>query len=97
MPRFRVDPEGLMRSVETLRAASAGIEAELDRLDVQVRRLEDAWSGEAREAYSRAQAQWRSELAGMNRTLAEAARRAASVSARYTATRGSVAARWGGA
>ncbi len=28
-----------MRSVETRRAASAGIEAELDRLDVQVRRV----------------------------------------------------------
>ncbi|QCB92517.1 WXG100 family type VII secretion target [Cellulomonas shaoxiangyii] len=97
MPRFKVDPDGLLRTVEALRVANAGIEAELERLDAQVRRLDDAWSGEARDAYARAQAQWRQELAGMNRTLADAARRAANVSARYTATREAVAARWSGA
>lgn len=97
MPRYRVDPEGVLRSVEALRVANAGIESELERLDARVRSLEDAWSGEAREAYSRAQAQWRGELAAMNRVLADAARRSANASARYTATRQAVAARWGGA
>lgn len=94
---YKVDTDRVLEMVEALRVTNAGIESELEQLDARVRQLEDAWSGEARDAYSRAQAQWRRELADMNRTLADAARRSAKVSARYTAARQAVALRWGGA
>ncbi|MFC8193168.1 WXG100 family type VII secretion target [Cellulomonas sp. NPDC057328] len=97
MTRYRVHPGQLLRTVDALRDAAAGIEAELERLDAEVRRLEGRWSGEAREAYSRAQAQWRSDLAALNAVLDGAARRSASVSARYTQARRTVAGRWGAA
>lgn len=97
MPRFKVDTDAVLEMVEALRVANAGIESDLDRLDGAVRQLEGAWTGEARAAYSQAQAQWRHELADMNRILADAARRTTNVSARYTAARQAVATRWGGA
>jgi|GEM_PF-962858 len=97
MPRFKVDPDSVLDMVEAMRQANAGIEADLDQLDAEVRRLEGAWSGAARDAYARAQESWRRELADMNRVLADAARRSEKVSARYTAARQAVAARWGSA
>ncbi len=50
-------PEQLLRTVGALRDAAAGIEAELERPDAEVRRLGGRWSGEAREVYSRARVQ----------------------------------------
>jgi len=96
MPYYKVDTDKVLDMVEAMRIANAGIESALERLDAQVRRLEDSWSGEARDAYSRAQVQWRRDLADMNRTLANAARRAANVSTHYAAASQAAAAHWGG-
>lgn len=97
MPHFRVDTDRVLEMVEVMRGTNTDIAAELDQLDAQVRRLESLWTGEARDAYSRAQAQWNQQLADMNRVLADAARRSEKVAARYSAARQAVATRWGGA
>ena len=95
MTKFAVDPVGLGEVIEALRNANLAIAAELDRLDVAVSVLEGQWSGEARDAYVRAQRAAHAQLVAMNQALASAHRAGGSVVRRYAEAQHTVATVWG--
>jgi WXG100 family type VII secretion target len=76
-------------------AADAAIESCLDQLEAHVAQLRGAWTGEASDAYSSAQAAWSASLAEMRRILADAHRTTSAITERHRATEQGVLAMWG--
>jgi len=67
---IKVTQAGMSALIDALRDAIQGIEAILRELDSKVSELRGGWSGEASEAYNRAQARWTAQLDEMNGLLA---------------------------
>lgn len=61
--RIKVQHDGMSHLIDQLGAGLAGIRSSLDTLDAEVATLRDRWSGEASDAYDRAQRAWSAQLA----------------------------------
>ncbi len=93
-PRISFDPGQISAAADRLRIAADGIAAELDRLDAEADKLRSAWSGDAREAYSRAHDQWTASLRALHGVIADASRAGQASSERYAAAQATIAERW---
>jgi WXG100 family type VII secretion target len=69
---MKVEFEAITDAVARLGTAEAGIGATLSALDEQVARLRGRWSGEASDAYDRAQQEWTTAIRELNELLAQA-------------------------
>ena len=75
--RIAVPHDKVAGLVAEMTIASKNIALVLDELDRESKLLQAQWTGEAREAYRAAHAQWSSAHQGMNEVLRELARRLA--------------------
>lgn len=92
--KMRFDPEALQATAGRLAEATAGIQAKIDVLEAEAAKLIGSWSGEAADAYRRAQAEWNASLRTMNGVLRSATQATDASAARYAAARAKVAERW---
>ena len=67
---LEVTPFRLSTTAENIKAAGAQIDALLEALTREAATLSTQWSGEAQQAYARAQAQFRERLVGRTALLA---------------------------
>lgn len=84
--------EGL---VGTMEDAVAAISAHLDRLDEQVAALRGSWTGEASDAYDKAQRINRQQLAELNRFLKTSGGTTRGIIDRHSKAAAAVAKLWG--
>ncbi|WP_313546851.1 WXG100 family type VII secretion target [Leifsonia aquatica] len=87
-------PERHAALLDALGRAAESIQAELDTLDREVAVLRGQWSGDAREAYDSAHAQWSQAMEALHRALTAAARAADAAGTRLSQAEEDVAARW---
>ncbi|WP_431844578.1 WXG100 family type VII secretion target [Microbacterium testaceum] len=66
-----LDTEQHAQFVDRLRGATREIRAELDELSKRSSELRSQWTGEARQEYDRAQAEWMSAVRAMEKVLDE--------------------------
>ncbi len=83
------------RLIGTLQNATSAISGRLDRLDEQVAVLRGAWTGEASDAYDRAQRTNREQLREMNRILRSSGTATDQIRARHAAAADAVEKLWG--
>ncbi|WP_159501998.1 WXG100 family type VII secretion target [Microbacterium sp. 18062] len=83
MADLSVSGEGLEHLRDSLAQASREIGEDLATLDEKVSNLRSEWSGEASDAYDRAQRQWTANLQELNRILREYSDRIVDIDARY--------------
>lgn len=69
--RIMVTQAGMDELIDRLRDAIRQYAHLLDALDQEVAVLRDKWTGEASDAYDRAQRDWTAKLAALNELLAE--------------------------
>lgn len=69
--RIMVTNAGMDELIDRLRAAIAQFTHLLDALDQEVATLRGKWTGEASDAYDRAQRDWTARLTALNELLAE--------------------------
>ncbi len=93
--KLRFDPGSLQATAARLAEATAAIQGQLDALEAEADTLIGRWSGEAADAYRRAQVQWTASLRNMNSVLQSSSRAADASAARYATARAAVAERWG--
>lgn len=92
--KVRYDPESLQSTAALLAEATEGIQARLDALEAEASTLIGSWSGEAADAYRRAQHEWNASLHSLNTVLRSARRATETSAARYATARDKIAARW---
>jgi WXG100 family type VII secretion target len=92
--KLRFDPASLQGSAGRLAEATAGIRDELTALEAAADKLIGQWSGEAADAYRKAQSEWNAGLARMNDILAKSSSAADAAAARYAAVQTKIAERW---
>ena len=92
--RISFDPGQISAAADRLGVAADGISAGLDRLDAEADKLRSAWSGDAREAYSRAHDQWATSLRALRGIIADASRAGHASSERYAAAQAAIEQRW---
>ena len=69
--RIMVTQAGMDELIDRLRDAIRQYANLLDALDQEVSTLRDKWTGEASDAYDRAQREWSAKLVALNELLAE--------------------------
>jgi len=92
--RIRVEHEPLAESIAALADTAQRIRDHLDELEAEVAELNDAWTGRANEAYTRAQRDWTTSAADMRAALVSATTAAARAQARTREAEARVAALW---
>ncbi|MEV7611027.1 WXG100 family type VII secretion target [Microbacterium sp. NPDC089320] len=92
--RIRVEHEPLAESIASLADTAQRIRDLLDGLEREVSELHGLWTGQADEAYARAQREWTACAADMQAALVSAATAAARAQARTRDAEAQVAALW---
>ncbi|MEV7694361.1 WXG100 family type VII secretion target [Microbacterium sp. NPDC089189] len=83
MADLSVSGEGLVQLRDALARTSRSLSATLAELDERVAVLRSAWSGDASDAYDRAQREWTRSLDELARIVQEYSDRLAEIDARY--------------
>ncbi|KQO95844.1 WXG100 family type VII secretion target [Leifsonia sp. Leaf264] len=91
---LRVEFDAVAATATRLADASSGIREELAALDGRVAGLRAIWTGEAQEAYLRAQADWNGQMAELTTLLADAAAELSAAERRYQHAEHANASRW---
>jgi WXG100 family type VII secretion target len=73
--RVTVHHDAVADTVAKLALTVKSFEHELEKHYAEVRRVQEAWDGDAQRSYERAQREWRSAIESMKGLLAEATRR----------------------
>lgn len=92
--RIRVEHEPLAQSIAVLADTADRIRGLLDELDSEASGLRQLWTGQAQEAYSRAQREWTECADAMQTALTSAAAAAARAQARTRDAEAHVASLW---
>ncbi|AQY02822.1 MULTISPECIES: WXG100 family type VII secretion target [Microbacterium] len=92
--RIRVDHQPLAQSIAVLADTADRIRGLLDELESEAFGLRQLWTGQAHEAYSRAQREWTECADGMQTALTSAATAAARAHARTRDAEAHVATLW---
>ncbi|WP_159501860.1 WXG100 family type VII secretion target [Microbacterium sp. 18062] len=92
---IEADPDALTALADELTDALAGMDQELGDLSAALSLLSGQWSGDASDAYQRAQTDWLTSMDSLREWGAAAVALLHSVASRYTATESAVIARCG--
>lgn len=95
MPVLTFDTAQIREIGHQLEIAAGGIDRELMRLELDILTLKESWSGDAQEAYTRAQAEWSLRMRTLQKIVSAAANLCEFAADTYEDTEGSIEKQFG--